>query len=210
MTSCPPPPPRPFVVTVDGNIGCGKTTVLSLLKSAHRQAVVVEPIDVWQPFLDRLYAGEPGAALAMQVRVWFDRAARRPGADTDAAIVFVERSPRLQVAAFVDAQSANFAPNEANLLSDLYREAWEPDLFVYLRSSPDACARRIAKRARASEDAVRVDYLAVLHDRHEGAFADGGGGNKQKVVVIDVERKSPEEIAQTIVDAAAAAAAAAK
>ena len=204
MTGPPQPPPPPFVVTIDGNIGAGKTTVLECLSNVHGAPVVVEPIDLWQPFLQRLYAGEPGAAFAMQVRVWFDRAGgglHIPPSSSNHAPVFVERSPLMQVRAFVEAQRGNLAPHEVGLLQEMYAQHWVPSVHVYLRSSPEACAQRVARRARPGEALIDAGYLAALHALHESAFRD-----LHSVAVVDVDGKTPLQIAAEIMSAASAAA----
>lgn len=43
-----------------------------------------------------------------------------------------------------------------------------PDGFIYLRAQPETCHKRLQQRAREEESKVSLDYLANLHDKHEG------------------------------------------
>ncbi|MBO7379980.1 MAG: deoxynucleoside kinase, partial [Bacteroidales bacterium] len=69
--------------------------------------------------------------------------------------------------------------NEMGLLSDRdfqnYRDLFElmmslvklPDLMIYIRSSVPHLIDHIAKRGRAYEQAIRIDYLTGLNTRYE-------------------------------------------
>ena len=43
----------------------------------------------------------------------------------------------------------------------------EPCLFIYLKTDPDICFKRLKKRSRNEEVNVSLDYLRQLHNRHE-------------------------------------------
>lgn len=42
-----------------------------------------------------------------------------------------------------------------------------PDGFVYLRTDPATCLKRLQKRQRSEEGGVSLDYLQNLHEKHE-------------------------------------------
>jgi deoxyadenosine/deoxycytidine kinase len=184
-------------VTIDGNIGSGKSTVLRLL-SCPNVAVAPEPLEDWGAWLNRLY--DPGyvtGALEFQLRVWLDRCSKRPmPTPPDARILCVERSPAFQQHVFVHANRAlgHITDSGAALLHELYDTAWRPDIYVYLRTDPAACAARIAGRGRACESALSLDYLQRLHAAHEATAAHLPGA----VHTIDVEGKRPEEVADAV------------
>jgi deoxyadenosine/deoxycytidine kinase len=60
------------VISIDGNIGAGKSTVLSYLKKVHDYAIDVEPVDNWIPFLHDMYKNNKDA-FEFQIKVWLDR-----------------------------------------------------------------------------------------------------------------------------------------
>lgn len=46
-----------------------------------------------------------------------------------------------------------------------------PDGFIYLRAQPDLCSTRMALRNRSEESSVPLEYLQMLHDKHEDWLA---------------------------------------
>ena len=46
------------IITIDGNIGCGKTGVLNYLHKNYKYAIDLEPVDNWQKHLNRIYNEE--------------------------------------------------------------------------------------------------------------------------------------------------------
>ena len=61
-----------------------------------------------------------------------------------------------------------------------------PDAFIYLRADPDTCHARMNKRGRGEESGVPLNYLEMLHEKHEGWFFPGGlNTNGNKVGVQD-------------------------
>ena len=60
------------VVSIDGNIGAGKSTVLNYLKNNYHYQIDLEPIDDWLPFLQDMYKNSKDA-FEFQIKVWFDR-----------------------------------------------------------------------------------------------------------------------------------------
>ena len=50
------------------------------------------------------------------------------------------------------------------------RPSLVPDAFIYLRASPEVCQRRMKLRGRAEESPVKIDYLSLLHEKHDNWF----------------------------------------
>lgn len=48
-----------------------------------------------------------------------------------------------------------------------------PDAFIYLRAKAETCYTRMQSRNRAEEGGVSLDYLSLLHSKHEGWFFPG-------------------------------------
>lgn len=194
------------IITVDGNIGSGKSTVLRHLHNKFGVPVDLEPVERWAPYLRDLYAGSANtsssAAFEFQVRVWLDRCWVQHRAATP---LFMERSPYFQALVFVATNYAlgKFTDREHELLQHLYRHVlgiWSPALYVYLRSSPQQCCARIRRRNRESEDHIHPSYIALLHAKHEEAYFSAVRSGL-RVVVIDVEDKNPDQIADEVVRA---------
>lgn len=43
------------MITIDGNIGCGKTSVLNYLHKINKTSIDLEPVDNWLPYLKNMY-----------------------------------------------------------------------------------------------------------------------------------------------------------
>ena len=189
----------PFI-TLDGNIGAGKTTLLKLLHTKHGWPVDLEPVHKWLPYLHNLYE-QRKSAFEFQVRVWLDRCWIQPKS-ASSKVMLMERSPYFQKMVFVNANTANgsLTNTEQDILSDMYANAmdmWQPLTYVYLRSDPVACARRILHRGRPCESSISQEYLSLLHSYHEAAYVDAIRTG-MRVLVIDVEGRTSSDIADEL------------
>jgi len=112
-------------------------------------------------------------------------AAARPRGLPDADCRLMERSIFSDRLVFVEALSGDGSLNEMEMA--IYRSWFEfmlsdrpslvPDAFIYLRALPETCHARMRVRARGEESAVPLDYLHLLHSKHEGWF--GLPGNNE-------------------------------
>lgn len=194
-----------MIVTIDGNIGAGKTTVIQELVKAsfpsphHRLKHVadLEPVEAWEPFLDALYHKKV-SPFAFQVRVWLDRCWPKYSPDK---MVWMERSPYFTYEVFVPLNKAAIDPLEQQLLKDLYDtalSAWQPDCYVYLRVDPKKAFEQMVIRNRPSEENVPPSYIQQVHDLHEKAISEYKGA--KPLIVIDVGSKTPKQIAAEILE----------
>lgn len=75
-----------------------------------------------------------------------------------------------------------------------------PDLLIYLRASIPTLVRQIAKRNRAYEQSIRLDYLKSLNDKYENWISTY---DKGKVLIIEsdnIEMENPEDLSKIIDD----------
>ena len=61
-----------------------------------------------------------------------------------------------------------------------------PDLILYLKASPEALMERIARRGRASESAIEIDYIARLNRAYDEWMQRAR--HEVEVLEIDTER----------------------
>jgi len=188
------------IVTIDGNIGAGKSTILNYLHSNYNIYIDLEPLDKWKPFLDNMYNNKKNY-FNLQIRVWLDRSWIQEK-DTNSTII-MERSPFFIRNTFNKYSYENdfITPQENNIINELYDKTdiiWKSNYFIYIRSSPSNCYDRIMKRGRDNEKAISLDYLENIHSLHEETYkkAMEEGCN---IICIDVEDKSLEEIASIII-----------
>jgi len=188
------------IITIDGNIGAGKSTILSYLHSNHNIYVDLEPIDKWKSFLDNIYTNKKNY-FNFQVRVWLDRSWIQEK-DMNTTII-MERSPYFIRNTFNKYMYNNNLINaqENNIINELYDKTdiiWKSNYFIYIRSNPQKCLERILKRGRDNEKEISIEYLNDIHNLHEETY-EKAIENNIKVLCIDIENKSLEEIAELII-----------
>lgn len=188
------------IITIDGNIGSGKTSILNYLHSNYNIYVDLEPIDKWKPFLDNVYNNKKNY-FNFQIRIWLDRSwiQEKDGNPN----IIMERSPFFINNTFNKYINLNnlITTQENNIICELYKKSniiWKSNYFIYLRSKPEKCLERILKRGRENELNITIEYLQDIHNLHEAAYekAINKGYN---IIVIDIENKTLEEITAVII-----------
>jgi len=189
------------IITIDGNIGSGKTSILNYLHSNYNIYVDLEPIDKWKPFLDNVYNNKKNY-FNFQIRVWLDRSwiQEKDGNPN----IIMERSPFFINNTFNKYINLNnlITSQENNIICELYKKSniiWKSNYFIYLRSNPEKCHQRILKRSRENELDISIEYLQDLHNLHEDAY-DKAIKKGYNIIVIDIENKTLEEITAAIIN----------
>jgi deoxyadenosine/deoxycytidine kinase len=184
------------IITIDGNIGAGKTSILNYLHTNYNINVDLEPIDKWKPYLDNIYI-EKKDYFKFLIRIWLDRSWIQE--KNKSSLVIMERSPYFIRNTFnkltYDSRLINV--NENNIINELYDKTdiiWKSNYFIYLRSSPKKCLENIYKRGRDNEMEISLEYLKNIHEYHEKAYDN----LEEKKIVINVDNKSLEEIGKEI------------
>ena len=171
---------QPYRVHVEGNIACGKTTLLRSFEEIGDFTVLLEPVDEWQTMgfaeyspnlLKKFYQDPKKYAEAFQQVVM---GSYIPIHDFEAptAIKIMERSMHSSVIFrhVLVSQNILTAQQDAHLHSQ-YRQlcstSTDADLVLYLRSNPAKCLERLNARNRDGESEVTLDYLTHLHLAHE-------------------------------------------
>ena len=166
---------------VEGNIGAGKSTFLKVINTFLNAQVVYEPHEKWQNvqgenLLDRFYTDTHRWAYTFQTYAFITRVLEREKAALNNTHPFqiLERS--------VFSDRYCFAKNcfELGLMNalewKLYQEwfTWlvdtytvKPSGFIYMQTDPKVCYKRLLKRNRSEEGGVTLEYLELLHDKHE-------------------------------------------
>ncbi len=170
------------IFIVEGNIGAGKSTFLSLIKTLLPVQIVYEPVDKWQHvgdgenILEKFYKDTNRWAYTFQSYAFITRVIEQKeyAKINPFNIQVLERS--------VYSDRYCFAKNcyEMGTLSSLewslYTQwfSWlvtnyvpKPTGFIYLQTDPKICYERLHKRARTEEVGVSFEYLELLHKKHE-------------------------------------------
>ena len=177
------------IVSVEGNIGSGKTTGKEKLKQYILQkkfadstiVFVDEPTDEWQtiqdengvPILVNLYSDLKRFAFRFQMMAYISRlkklrdAARNP----NVKIIITERCLITDAHVFAKMlyDSKHIEEDEYQIYTrwfDEFAKEVEPSCIVYFKASTDVCMTRIKKRNRAGEQDMQRDYLDKCNRYH--------------------------------------------
>ena len=186
------------IITIDGNIGSYKTSILNYFHKNYKRAIDLEPVDNWTDYLENLY-NTPNSSYDFQIKVWIDRCWIQ---EKTATAVLMERSPNFIKNVFVRKayEDKTISEKEYENIISLHKttdELWKPNGYIYLRSDPDKCLQRINKRGRLAEKNITLEYIQQLHELHEKNYKEALSSN-MNIIAIDVENKSISDICNEI------------
>jgi len=187
------------IITLDGNIGCYKTSILNYVHKNYKMSIDIEPVDSWSNYLKTLYNTQ-NSTYNFQIQVWIDRCWIQEKSKT---IIFMERSPYFIKNVFVKkAYEDNTITKEEykNILTlhNITDKLWEPRILIYLRSNPEDCFNRIKKRGRDTEKNIKIEYIKRIHELHEEIYGETIKNNKY-ILCVDIENKSIADICSEII-----------
>jgi len=182
------------IITIDGNIGCCKTSILNYFHKNYKLAIDLEPVDSWTEYLANLY-NTTNSSYDFQIKVWVDRCWIQ---EKTSMSVLMERSPYFIKNVFVRKafEDKSISETEYDNINKLHKttdDLWKPNGYIYLRSDPEKCLQRIIKRGRFAEKNIQLEYIQSIHDLHEKNYKTALEA-KMNIIVIDVENKSIGDI----------------
>lgn len=185
------------IITIDGNIGCGKSSVLNYLHKFHKLPIVLEPVESWEQHLINLYK-EKKEVFQFQVRVWLDRCWIQEKSDKSS--ILMERSPLFIKEVFIKAARLQnlITTEQEKTLYDIHKNTdnlWKENHYIYLCCNPDNCLKKIKKRNRQYESNITQDYINLLHNLHQEVCM-----NNPNIKVIDVNNRTVVDIANEILE----------
>ena len=188
------------IITIDGNIGCGKTSILNYLHRTYKLPIDIEPIDSWNNNLIQFYENNKDV-FNFQLRIWLDRCWVQEKSDST---VFMERSPYFIKNTFIELAYKDklLSDEEYNILIDLHRKTdniWDKNIYIYLQSNPENCFKQIKRRNRSYEKYITQEYINKLHNYHEENYNTALKKN-MNIILINVEGKSISKIAEEIIE----------
>jgi deoxyadenosine/deoxycytidine kinase len=178
------------IVSVEGNIGSGKTTGKEKLKqyiiqkkSADSTVVFVdEPTDEWQTIQDEngvsilvnLYSDLKRFAFRFQMMAYISRLKKLRDAkrNPNVKIIITERCLITDAHVFAKMlyDSKHIEEDEYQIYTrwfDEFAKEVEPSCIVYFKASTDTCMNRIKKRSRTGEQYIQYDYLERCNKYHD-------------------------------------------
>jgi len=167
----------PLICCVDGNIGCGKSTVLSFLKSLG-YLVFEEELDNWGTLLSKFYTDPKRWMCTLQVKILHSMRKQYENMNQISAsqhpVVFIERSPLSSMLFVLEGIKNTYLDfEETQLICQVYHDIfWKPDISFYIDTDVNECFRRKIHRNRKCEANVSKSYLQKLHDGYVQMYSN--------------------------------------
>lgn len=154
------------IITVGGNIGCGKSTIIDHLGKNKRFEVFPEPIQEWGSWIDLFYENKEKYAFGFQMKILSSFFKMR---NDVTKISITERSPiDSLVFAKILVDTMVMSKIEYDLIEEYVKlVGWVPNYYIYLQTDPDICIDRIKQRARDCETNIDEKYVKQLHKYYE-------------------------------------------
>ena len=178
------PVSQTIIITIDGNIGSGKTTLEKVLKERFNLPVIYvrEPVDDWELFKDnegttilKLFYSNPSKygfpfqimAFITRLKLLKDAIKQNPN-----SIIITERS--LYTDKLVFAKMLFDTGNIEYVNYQIYLSWFNAFIdecpihkIIYIKSSPETCDTRIKLRSRDGESSISLQYLMDCDKYHE-------------------------------------------
>jgi deoxycitidine kinase len=197
---------RKQIISIEGNIGAGKSTFVDIIKkNIENSEIVCEPVEMWKKIkdtdgsniLEKYYKDIPRWAYSFQNLACITRMIKIEDTirESDAEFIFLDRSLGTDKNVFekmlYDSKEISEIEHRMyNLWCDFYHKYIRPEfenIVIYLRCTPETSLLRIKKRGRAEEQEISLNYLTNLHKYHEEWLMDTTKTNKLNVIVIDCD-----------------------
>uniref|UniRef100_A0A6C0ASB7 Deoxynucleoside kinase domain-containing protein n=1 Tax=viral metagenome TaxID=1070528 RepID=A0A6C0ASB7_9ZZZZ len=188
---------KPIILSCEGNIGAGKSTILSNLQTylekhneiRYRVLFMKEPVEQWEAIddketneniLQKFYADPRKYAFSFQIMAYatrmnmLKRLISENQKEDERLIIICERCLETDKHVFAKMLHDDGCIDEIhyqiyNIVS--IENPFPIDGIIYLESDPEVCMRRINQRARTGENGISIDYLRKCHAYHESWFA---------------------------------------
>jgi deoxyadenosine/deoxycytidine kinase len=170
-------------IAIAGNIGAGKSSLVSFLAKRFQLHPLYEPVDD-NPYLEGFYEDMKAWAFHSQIFYLARKFALHAAAEKTTGRIVLDRTIYEDAEIFAASLKARRLISRADW--GTYRELYEvirehvqpPDLMIYLKCSVRGLKRRIKQRGREMEQEIPTDYLRQLNQRYDKWFEHYGLGPK--------------------------------
>ena len=197
-------------ITIEGNIGAGKTTLAHLLSRHYNARLILEEF-ADNPFLPKFYDNPHQFAFPLELFFMAERFKQ-----LKELIQQKDLFQNLTISDYLFAKCLLFAkinlPDDEfrlyqRLFDIMYQQVIQPDIILYLHSPVSKLQQNIRKRNRPYEQKIHDDYLFKIQETYthyikqhniktiiiDASNADFLGNEKHLATVIDILDKEYEE-----------------
>lgn len=196
-----------IIISVEGNIGVGKTTFISIISNnIDNASVVKEPVDEWVQLTDLdgtnlletyyrdnnrwSYSFQNMACLTKMEKLL--ETLKNPNISSQ--YIFLDRSIEtdLNVFSSMYVDNKTYSALEYSMFKkfyQIYKNYLKPpnkQFYIYLKCSPEKSLERIKKRNRPEEANITLEYLRMIADYHD-KWLDNKDKPNDDVIIFDCE-----------------------
>jgi|TARA_B100000886_G_scaffold339372_1_gene304664 deoxyadenosine/deoxycytidine kinase len=180
-----------FILSVEGNIGSGKSTILNYLKENNQNSNIIflkEPVDKWdkvkdiegKTLLENFYQDSKKYAFMFQIMAFAtrmqllkDTIKRNP----ECKMIICERSILADQQVFAsmlhyDGLIDNMGISIYTTMANNYLKDFPLNGIIYIDAEPEVCIKRIGKRNRTGEAGIELSYLQKCKKYHDDWLND--------------------------------------
>lgn len=173
------------IISIEGNIGSGKSTLFEKLKihfANNKNIIFVrEPVDIWESIqdengttiLEKFYQDQIKYSFSFQIMAYISRInlLKETIKEHPGVTIITERSLYTDKMVFAkmlyDTHKIEYINYQIYLnLFDTFKNDFNVDNIIYIKTDPDVCYNRILKRARNGEKNISLDYLQLCNTYH--------------------------------------------
>lgn len=194
-----------YTVAIEGNIGCGKSTMLDYFSSHPLIEILAEPIEEWRHYkgmniFEKMYENPAEYAFPFQQLV-ISMMRRLHCKPASKPIRVMERSALSSRYVFSEelARPGYIKPNELAILDEELGELTRSreygiDLVVYILSTPSLAYERMRTRGRAEEMNVALSYIEDIDQLYNEWLLGEKFPIPSPVLVVDGDLSLTESI----------------
>lgn len=174
----------PTLITIQGNIGAGKSLLYDFLKKKYalnsRICFIPEPVNIWtsiqdengKNMIEKYYGNQERYAFAFQIMAYISRLKiLRDALQGDYDIIISERSLDTDKNVFA---AMLYEDNKMEKVEHTIYTRWFSEFkkdfpeehHIYVRVAPDVSFKRVIKRNRKGEN-IPLEYLQRCHEYHD-------------------------------------------
>jgi deoxyadenosine/deoxycytidine kinase len=208
---------KPTFISIEGNIGSGKSTLLANLKNHFKNddriVFIKEPVDDWAKIIDsngktmleKFYQDQDKYAFSFQMMAYISRLScmKTTSSENPQATIFItERSLYTDKYVFAkmlfdDSKIEDVNYQIYNTWFNTFADEYPIHKVIYVKTDPEICYERIAKRSRTGEDVIPLDYLENCDRYHDDMVFTIYKEESNVVIDGNVDIYSDESILKT-------------